>query len=375
MFIYRFDFLVTDSLFNGVPKRNSRGIPTGNNYLSDTATSIETVFKSSSFEEITINKANFTCSYIDPTLPSETGSITIKDSEPITHTGVSFDGEDSDATSTITISRKSAIYPKIRNKGIAKQVLVNIFLMNKTKTAAIRVFEGFLETSKLSNNFFNYELTFSHFLKNYDKIGLDSKFSRNCNVPVFSKSCRLKYYDKDSSGNNKYYHKFSAIPGTATSNKGCLQFNATLNDTNTLPFVTTDYEGGYIKLAYTTKNVVIDHDKPSYTIPTTPPTYTPTTPIYGDLLVSEYLGDVFSITKTGSIYTIITRIRYTDEVKALIDAGCNLALLKSCDGKYTTCKTKFANTANYRGYPYLPDKNVFTDGLTLNDNLSNLING
>lgn len=378
MFIYRLDFLLIDALFNAPPVRNpTTGYPTGISYLSDNALSIETIFKASSKETVTVDKSQLQCSYINPSL--STGSLVLNDSEPVLHSGISYDGEDSDATTTLTIPRKTELYYKVRNKGVSKHLILNVYFLNKATNTVIRVFEGFLETSKLSNNMFNYELTFSHFLKNYERIGLDTKFSRTCNVPVFSSGCKLKYYDKDASGNNKYYHKFTAIAGSATANKGCLQFNATLNDTNALAFNKSDYEGGYIKLGYSVKNVVVDHDKPGFAIyggfPLQIIGYSPTNPISADLLIAEHLGDVFSITENGSVYTIVTRIRFTEAVVDLVNANCSLALLKACDGKYTTCKDKFANSANFRGYHKLPDKNVFTDGLVLNDNLNNLING
>lgn len=42
--------------------------------------------------------------------------------------------------------------------------------------------------------------------------------------------------------------------------------------------------------------------------------------------------------------------------------GSSVPCTAGCDGTYATCQSKFANLANFFGFPFMPTKNVFTQG-------------
>lgn len=47
---------------------------------------------------------------------------------------------------------------------------------------------------------------------------------------------------------------------------------------------------------------------------------------------------------------------------AAVVVGTVLPCTAGCDGTYETCQAKFANLANFFGFPFMPNKNVFTQG-------------
>jgi uncharacterized phage protein (TIGR02218 family) len=52
-----------------------------------------------------------------------------------------------------------------------------------------------------------------------------------------------------------------------------------------------------------------------------------------------------------------------DTIPAGIAVGTVLPCTAGCDGAYATCLSKFNNLANYFGFPFMPTKNVYTQGL------------
>ncbi len=43
-----------------------------------------------------------------------------------------------------------------------------------------------------------------------------------------------------------------------------------------------------------------------------------------------------------------------------LQAGCRVRLTKGCDKRFATCRTRFANSANFRGEPHLPGNDLLT---------------
>ncbi|WP_294074962.1 DUF2163 domain-containing protein [Sphingomonas sp.] len=54
------------------------------------------------------------------------------------------------------------------------------------------------------------------------------------------------------------------------------------------------------------------------------------------------------------------QIRVRDLPRAAIEEGCRVELREGCDKTFATCRTRFANAANFRGEPYLPGNDLLT---------------
>jgi uncharacterized phage protein (TIGR02218 family) len=65
-------------------------------------------------------------------------------------------------------------------------------------------------------------------------------------------------------------------------------------------------------------------------------------------------------------HTVVSGVAHLVSMTALpatLIAGVVLDCTAGCDGSIGTCTTKFANLDNFFGFPYLPTKNPFTQGL------------
>lgn len=49
-----------------------------------------------------------------------------------------------------------------------------------------------------------------------------------------------------------------------------------------------------------------------------------------------------------------------DLPRAIVGAGCRVELREGCDKRLTTCASRFANAANFRGEPHLPGNDLLT---------------
>lgn len=53
-------------------------------------------------------------------------------------------------------------------------------------------------------------------------------------------------------------------------------------------------------------------------------------------------------------------VRIRDLPRAAVDSGCRVELREGCDKRFATCKSRFANAANFRGEPHLPGNDLLT---------------
>jgi hypothetical protein len=45
-----------------------------------------------------------------------------------------------------------------------------------------------------------------------------------------------------------------------------------------------------------------------------------------------------------------------------LSVGDAVTIYPGCDGSYATCLNKFANLKNFFGFPFMPNKNPFSQG-------------
>lgn len=72
----------------------------------------------------------------------------------------------------------------------------------------------------------------------------------------------------------------------------------------------------------------------------------------------EYLANDWRLVlaQTGDVCTLL--LPFADNV-----VGQTVTVVTGCDHSLDTCNTKFANTINYGGFPYVPQRNPFTAGV------------
>lgn len=69
------------------------------------------------------------------------------------------------------------------------------------------------------------------------------------------------------------------------------------------------------------------------------------------------LGRAMEVKRHGLAAGIVT-IELWQAMSDPIAAGDAVTLTPGCDKQFATCKTKFANAANFRGFPYMPGNDV-----------------
>jgi len=55
-----------------------------------------------------------------------------------------------------------------------------------------------------------------------------------------------------------------------------------------------------------------------------------------------------------------TSLVLRDVPLAAVPAGCRVRLTEGCDKRFSTCRTRFANSVNFRGEPHLPGNDLLT---------------
>ena len=57
-----------------------------------------------------------------------------------------------------------------------------------------------------------------------------------------------------------------------------------------------------------------------------------------------------------------TAIELWQAMSAPVAPGDSVTLIAGCDKQFATCKTKFANGINFRGFPYMPGNDAVLSG-------------
>ena len=53
-------------------------------------------------------------------------------------------------------------------------------------------------------------------------------------------------------------------------------------------------------------------------------------------------------------------LQVRDLPRGIVNPGCRVELREGCDKRLTTCASRFANAANFRGEPHLPGNDLLT---------------
>jgi uncharacterized phage protein (TIGR02218 family) len=75
------------------------------------------------------------------------------------------------------------------------------------------------------------------------------------------------------------------------------------------------------------------------------------------------------IKRHGNSSTIVT-IELWQPMSEDLTVGDAFAITAGCDKQFTTCKTKFANAANFRGFPYMPGNDAVISMPRQNQNMN-----
>ncbi|MGB0905662.1 MAG: DUF2163 domain-containing protein, partial [Mangrovicoccus sp.] len=70
--------------------------------------------------------------------------------------------------------------------------------------------------------------------------------------------------------------------------------------------------------------------------------------------------DLFSMIKSDRVIGAERRVELWQELRGEIALGDRVRLQAGCDKKQTTCKNKFGNFANFRGFPHIPGEDWLT---------------
>jgi len=91
-----------------------------------------------------------------------------------------------------------------------------------------------------------------------------------------------------------------------------------------------------------------------------------------ELTIEEVVDDRFVLGRAryltgdncGVVSTVLSAagssIQLRDLPRAAVEAGCRIELREGCDKRFTTCVSRFANAANFRGEPHLPGTDLLT---------------
>jgi uncharacterized phage protein (TIGR02218 family) len=77
-------------------------------------------------------------------------------------------------------------------------------------------------------------------------------------------------------------------------------------------------------------------------------------------------GRVLSVKRQRKIGTL-TRIEFWSAIPFVVTAGDAVQLSAGCDKQFSTCKSKFNNASNFRGFPHMPGTDFVTSFASAND--------